>query len=63
MGAEFSMRTDRRTDMTKLIGDLRKFANAPKTALFRLLPWPINFIGSVSAIAVVVILQQVFLGI
>ena len=30
MGAEFSMRTDGRTDVTKLIVALRKFANVPK---------------------------------
>jgi hypothetical protein len=34
------MRTDRRTDMTKLIVAFRNFANAPKNSTVRLATWP-----------------------
>jgi hypothetical protein len=52
------MRVDGRTDMTKVIVAFRKFANAAKNCTFKA-PLLINFIGSVAAIAVVVILRQV----
>jgi len=44
----FSMRTGKKTDITKKLSAFRNFANAPKLGISQYLIYPLNFESAVS---------------